>query len=143
MQSTIKISEACSLALHTMALLAADHDTKYTTSQIAGILYASDNHLSKVMQRLVKAGLVRSVRGPGGGFTLSRPAGEITLLEIYETIEGPFSRNECLLSKQLCDGKNCLFGDLLERINREVYDHLSNHTLHDFEPIFCKDTLKV
>ncbi len=139
MNSTIKISEACSLALHTTAMLAARPETKFTTPQIGEALHASENHLSKVMQRLVKAGLVTSVRGPGGGFQLNREPESITLLEIYETFEGPFQANRCLLTKPLCDGKTCLFGDLLERVNRELYEHLSSHTLADFEPMFCKE----
>ena len=46
-------------------------------------------YLLKVMQRMVKANILSSKRGPGGGYTLARPAKEITLLEIIETVGGP------------------------------------------------------
>ena len=51
-----------------MALLAAHPRERMSAGRIAELLGASQAHLAKVMQRLVKAGLVDSVRGPGGGF---------------------------------------------------------------------------
>jgi Rrf2 family protein len=46
-------------------------------------------YLEQIFQRLRRAGLVTSKRGPGGGYTLARPAGEITLREVVEAVEGP------------------------------------------------------
>ena len=85
----LRISEAASIALHTMAYLARNKDRMVSTHEIAGAMGLSENHLAKVRQRLVKAGLVEAQRGPSGGFMLSRPAEDITLLEVYEAIEGP------------------------------------------------------
>lgn len=48
-------------------------------------------YLFKVMQKMVKANILRSKRGPTGGFTLARPAKEITLLEVVEAAGGPIS----------------------------------------------------
>ena len=48
-------------------------------------------YLLKIMQEMVKANILRSKRGPGGGYTLARPAKEITLLEIIEVAGGPIS----------------------------------------------------
>jgi len=45
--------------------------------------------MAKIFQRLVKGRLLRSAKGRGGGFTLARPAHEITLMNIVEAIEGP------------------------------------------------------
>jgi Rrf2 family protein len=49
-------------------------------------------YLEQIFQRLRRARLVRGKRGPGGGYVLARPAGEITLREIVEAVEGPVSR---------------------------------------------------
>lgn len=49
-------------------------------------------YLEQIFQRLRKAKLVRGKRGPGGGYVLARPAGEIRLLDVIEAVEGPFER---------------------------------------------------
>jgi Rrf2 family protein len=46
-------------------------------------------YLFRIMEQMVKLNLLRSKRGPGGGYTLARPAKEISLLEIIEAAEGP------------------------------------------------------
>ena len=89
MASIIQISEAASLALHSMVLLAASPERSLTVKEITGRTLVSEAHLSKVMQRLAKAGLVKSTRGPKGGFVLGDSGLSISLLSIFEAIEGP------------------------------------------------------
>ncbi len=48
-------------------------------------------YLFNILQQLVRTNILLSKRGPGGGFTLARPAKEITLLEIIEAVDGPIS----------------------------------------------------
>jgi len=48
-------------------------------------------YLEQIFQRLRRAGLVTSRRGPGGGYLLARPPGEITLREVVEAVEGPLA----------------------------------------------------
>jgi Rrf2 family protein len=50
-------------------------------------------YLLKILQQLVKANILRSKRGPRGGFTLARPAAKITMLQILETVDGPMVNN--------------------------------------------------
>ena len=113
MSTVLRISEAASLAFHTMALLATEHERPLTTHEIASAFDVSQAHLAKVLQRLAHAGLVRSARGPRGGFTLARPAEGITLLDVYETIEGPLTPSDCLLGSKICGGEACIFGSLV------------------------------
>ena len=70
MSGSLKISEAASLALHTMVYLAGDPSAHYPAGRLAEALCVSEAHLAKVLQRLVKAGMLVSVRGPKGGFRL-------------------------------------------------------------------------
>lgn len=58
--------------------------------------------LTKILQPLIKSGIVSSQRGVGGGFLLNRPAEEITLLDILEAEEGPLRLNHCLVEKGAC-----------------------------------------
>lgn len=64
-------------------------------SEIAQAMYVPESFLAKIFQSLAKAGLVRSHRGYGGGYSLNRPAAAITLLEVVECVEGPIVLNEC------------------------------------------------
>lgn len=136
MQGSLRISEAASLALHTMVYLAGDPSTHYSAEKIAGILCVSASHLSKVLQRLTRVGLLVSVRGPKGGFRLARGTGEITLLEVFEAIDGPFEPTECLMHDRTCGQLGCLFGDLLGNINRQVREYLEGRTLEDVKWIY-------
>jgi Rrf2 family protein len=126
-----KISEAAALALHTAGLLAAQPDRLVTTRDVATRFKVSQAHLSKVMQRLVKVGLIRSSRGPGGGFGLNKPAAEITLLNVYEAIEGPLELNRCLLGHAVCPVKKCLMSGLKSIINQETWQYLASTRLSE------------
>jgi len=57
-----------------------------------------EQHLAKVLGVLAKAGILLSVRGPGGGFQLARPASSIDLLQIVHAVDGPVSPSNPLLS---------------------------------------------
>jgi Rrf2 family protein len=138
MANMLKISEAASLGLHATAVLAACEDRITTTPEIAEWLDVSEAHLAKVLQRLHKAQLVESVRGPKGGFMLSKPADEISLLEVYEAIEGRLVADTCLLATPLCDENECILGNLLEKVYEQVNGYLSRTTLADVAGILQK-----
>jgi Rrf2 family protein len=55
-----------------------------------------ERYLEQIFQRLRKAELVRGKRGPGGGYVLARPAGDITLRDILEAVEGPLAEGLAL-----------------------------------------------
>jgi len=65
-------------------------------------------YLQKVVQRLVQAGLVRTMRGPHGGVRLSRPPSTISLRDVVEALEGPVVFNRCQNWPEECsDEKPC------------------------------------
>ena len=64
--------------------------------------------LAKILQKLVKAKIVRSYRGMRGGFSLAKPSREVSVLEVLEAIEGKFALNSCVCDKKKCAiSKNC------------------------------------
>ncbi len=130
MSGLLKISDASVLALHAMIYMAKRKDGVATNGEIAEFLNASENHLSKVLQRLAKAGLVKSIRGPRGGFILGKNPETVTLREIYELFEGAMNMNSCLLETPVC-GSACVFGDLLSKMNAMVIDFMTNTKLSD------------
>ncbi len=83
-----------------------------TARELAEALHASEAHLSKVLQRLERAGLVKSRRGPGGGFQLARPPGEISLREVCEAVEGRYEASDCPFGLSICDGQGVLAEEL-------------------------------
>lgn len=129
MASILKISEAASLALHTVVYLATQHDGLVSTKEIARVLHASEAHLSKVLQRLARVGIVSSVRGPKGGFALHEPPEKISLLEVYQAIEGPLALNNCLSEHPSCSGKQCVLGTLIGTIHEQITKYLSKTTV--------------
>lgn len=129
MQTALRISEAASLALHSMALLASDSGRLHPAWRVAETLCVSEAHLAKVMQRLSKQGFVESVRGPRGGFRLAEGVEEATLLEILEAIDGPFEPSSCLLGKVVCRGRQCIMGELLRTVNDTVREYLAGTRL--------------
>ncbi len=131
-----KISEAASMGLHAMVYLAGSTDRIVTTQEMAEKLNVSKDHLSKVLQRLTRARLVKSVRGPKGGFVLGKSADKITLLEIYEVIEGKLEKSDCILGEKACRGDDCIFGDLVTRIDGEVRVYLKGTCLQDLKDTF-------
>jgi Rrf2 family protein len=125
-----KISDAASLAFHAMAVLAAQAGQGgLTVTHIAERLGVSGHHLAKVMQRLVRARLVRSRRGPQGGFQLARPAAEISLLAVLEAIEGAWRPQGCLLPRPVCSEGCCLLGARMQELDGQVYAHLKGTDL--------------
>jgi len=64
--------------------------------------------LAKILQKLVKAKIVRSYRGVKGGFSLARQARDITVLEVLEAIQGKLAINICIFDKKSCSfSKQC------------------------------------
>jgi Rrf2 family protein len=133
MSSLIRTTDAAALALHAAAVLAGARGSRVSAADIARALGASEAHTSKVLQRLSKAGLVRGRRGPGGGFTLTRPPDRVTLREVYEAMEGPLKIQTCMLGTPVCDRRSCPLGSLFDRLSEDVFRTLEGMTLEDIE----------
>ncbi|MHC4945312.1 MAG: RrF2 family transcriptional regulator [Planctomycetota bacterium] len=132
MTTVLKISEAASLALHTMVYLAEKSGSQVATSEIAGALHRSEFHLSKVLQRLSRQGLVRSVRGPKGGFMLGGKGLDTTLLEVFEAIESPIDPNPCILGTPVCCWSDCILGSFVGSVNKQFTDYMGKKKLGHF-----------
>ena len=130
MSGVVRFSEAASLALHAMVLIAAERGRRFQVRDIAEALPISSSHLAKVLQRLVKVGLVDSARGRGGGFALARDPAEITMLEVYEAVEGRLEVSHCLFATPQCGG-DCLLGDTLGKAGTLIRDRLAGSRLSD------------
>ena len=129
MSKLLRMPEAVSLGLHAAVALAEVRDRPVSARELAARFGASEAHLAKVLQRLVKEGIVRSTRGPKGGFRLNRPADEVSLLEVYEAIEGPVEPWGCLFGKPVCGRSECMFAGYLEEFDARFRAYLARATL--------------
>ena len=123
MQTLLRISDAAVIALHTADYLARAHGTDKdgppdTAAEIAARLNISYNHLSKVLQQLTKAGLLKPERGPKGGFMLSPAGRKARVRDFISAIDGPPSVRTCLLKHKVCGYTTCVFSDFLKETNR-------------------------
>ncbi len=139
MTSVLRISDAVAIGLHAMTLLAREPGRIVTAHEIAERLIVSEAHLAKVIQRLTRAGLVRSFRGPRGGSAIARAPHLVTLREVVEAVEGPLAETTCLLEHPTCLENTCIMGDVLERMNREVREYFTQTTLADVTGVYGRE----
>jgi Rrf2 family transcriptional regulator, nitric oxide-sensitive transcriptional repressor len=130
MAKIFNLSEAATLGIHTSVLLAENPDEMLSIKDIIVKIPASKAHLSKVLQRLGKVGIVKSLRGPKGGFLIGKDPTEITLLDVYEAIEGPLSIEKCLMRVPVCKDK-CILDNVLENLNKQIHSTLKGKRLSD------------
>ncbi len=81
--------------------------------------------VQKVVSKLTAAGLLRSVRGTGGGLQLARPAAAITLADIVEAVEGPIALTQCADGGQCGYDHACAVRPHWPLVNQAVRDALA------------------
>ena len=131
MSKIFALSEASSIAIHSMVLIARA-DVSMNAVKIAEFTGFSKNHIAKVLQRLVKSDLLKSVRGPSGGFSMKKDPKELTLLDIYQAIEGPIELNDCPLAYEICNFERCLMGNVINKLTSEFRKFLEEQTLSSY-----------
>jgi Rrf2 family protein len=129
--SIVHLSDAALIAIHALAGLASAPGRLVQSKDLAAIIDASENHVAKVMQRLVKAGLVRSLKGPSGGFALAKDAGGISFKEAIEAVDGSLTGDFCPFRTDRCHPGECIFGHELGRHAAELVSYLDTRTIAD------------
>jgi Rrf2 family protein len=88
--------------------------------------------LAKVLQRLVRTGLLVSTQGTRGGYTLSRPSKSISIADVIEAIDGPFTITACSTEKHDCEQySKCSVRDPLWQIRERIVAALGTVTLSE------------
>ncbi len=86
-------------------------------------------YLEQLFARLRKGGLVRSARGPGGGYQLGRAAAAISIAEVVQSVGEGVDATRCGGQRNCQGSERCLTHDLWEDLSREIYQFLSRITL--------------
>lgn len=98
---------------------------------IASALHCPRNYLSKTLHALTHAGVLRSTRGPNGGFQLAEPPGRLALARIIAPFE-PVAARRCLIGRPDCGGSHpCLAHRRWERVAAAVADFFDRTTVAD------------
>jgi Rrf2 family protein len=128
MSKIFNISEAASIGIHCVALI-AKHDEKLNVAKLSEMMSFSRHHVAKVMQRLVKSGFLKSNRGPSGGFVLNKKPDEITFLDIYTAIEGEIPIEDCPLNYEDCPFNKCLLDSIANDMILKFKEYLASRTI--------------
>jgi Rrf2 family iron-sulfur cluster assembly transcriptional regulator len=91
----------------------------------------SGAYLEQLFSKLKRAGLLRSVRGPGGGYALARPMGEINISSIIAAVGEGVDATRCKGTADCQDGATCLTHDLWTALSTRIDEFLSGVTLAD------------
>ncbi len=120
------------MAMVDLARNAADRPT--ALSDIAARQEISLSYLEQLFSRMRRAGLVKSVRGPGGGYMLTRPAMDVKISEIVVAVDEPLRVPRCSPETDrgcMSDGSRCVAHDLWEELGNQILDYLSSVSLDD------------
>jgi Rrf2 family protein len=103
-------------------------------SEISQAKDIPEKFLAKIFQSLSRSGVIRSHRGVRGGFTLGRPANEITLKVVLETIQGPYHLMRCTEDKSACTKESvdyCAIREVLVMAEQRLTSVFEQYTLAD------------
>ena len=118
----LKLTKKADYGLMAMKHLAErSHETACSAKDVADEYGIPQEALAKILQRLVKAGLLRSQHGTNGGYTLARPAGTISAFEVIRAIDGPLFITSCVTVRGECGQSNrCTIREPLRRVNESI-----------------------
>lgn len=131
MSKLVSLSEAASIAIHGMILIARS-SVSLNVLQIAAATGTSKHHVAKVMQRLVKENFISSQRGPTGGFLLNIAPEKLSFLKVYEAIEGKIEVSSCPMDKKVCSFDKCILDNISNRMTLEFRDYLGKQMVSDY-----------
>jgi Rrf2 family protein len=120
----MKLTRASSYALHAVAFMAAQkHNRPVASHHIAHARGIPERFLLKVLKPLVSARVLHSVKGPNGGYRLAKSAGDITMLEVLEAVDGPI-RGQAPFNQGEADGP---LNHKLESICKQTAENMRKH----------------
>ena len=127
----LRLSKKADYALMAMKHLAQKRDVSSTSAREIAEQYDIPIELmAKVLQRLVRIGLLASTQGTRGGYALGRPATAITVADVIEAIDGPFTVTACSTEKHDCEQYNkCSIRDPLWSIRERIVQALGTVTI--------------
>ncbi|MBW1812981.1 MAG: Rrf2 family transcriptional regulator [Deltaproteobacteria bacterium] len=126
----LTLMKSTSYAFHVLFYMAEhSNDDPIQLKTIAESLALPENYLSKVLQNLNRANIIKSIRGAKRGYKLAKNPEAITLLEIIEIFEGPITSELCLLDLNSCIFGGCKFSSAINELTNSTRSILSKNTI--------------
>jgi Rrf2 family protein len=137
----MQISRRVDYGLRAVIYLAEqDPERSCSIGEIAERQGVPKKFLEKILQDLLRCGLIKSRRGPSGGYALARPPHEISFHDVITAIEGPITVNTCLDEHGSCDQiPRCAMIGVWSEVQRKVTEVFANTTLADLRRAPCRD----
>ena len=107
------------------------HSGPVPKQEIAEHTHVSSDYVEQILVGLKNAGIVRSFRGAKGGFTLARPAADITVWDILAAVEGPMALAPCLDDLDCADGAVCVTRGLWQEATGMLQRYFNSQSLGD------------
>ena len=118
----LRLSKKADYALIAMNILAVRGDRGSSSARTAGLYDIPIELMAKVLQRLVRRGLLVSQQGTRGGYQLSRAPIQITVADVIQAIEGPVTVTACSTDEGQCEQfSKCNVRDPLYRVREKIY----------------------
>lgn len=140
--SMMQISRKVDYALRAIIYLSLQKDERpVPVNEIASRRRIPRKFLEKIIQDLIRSGLVKSHRGAHGGYTLARTPDGVTFRDIIESVEGPISLNVCVTEQHDCSViATCNMQRVWQEGQRRLLEFFADTTLADLAPGFPSNT---
>jgi Rrf2 family iron-sulfur cluster assembly transcriptional regulator len=129
---TMRLTTKGRFAVTAMIDLALRNDNgPVTLATISERQHISLSYLEQLFGRLRRQMLVDSVRGPGGGYNISRPLDSISVADIIRAVDESLDATSCGGRENCADDHRCMTHDLWSTLNRKMYDYLASVSLRE------------
>jgi Rrf2 family protein len=131
----LKLTKKADYGLMAMKHLAEHADSGACSAKDVAEAYGIPPEvMAKILQRLVKAGLLHSQHGTNGGYTLVRDAHRISAFEVIRAIDGPLFITSCITVRGECDqSERCTIREPLRRVNQSIEDVLRRISISEMK----------
>lgn len=117
-------------AMRALCYIAGQTQDSVSATEMVAALRIPRPFLRKILQILSGEGLLASVKGQGGGFSLAVPAERILLTDLIRIFQNSIQLNECMFNKKLCPNRNaCVLKQEIDSIERAVLGRLRRITI--------------
>lgn len=131
MAKVINFTDAASIGIHS-AIIIARAGKPVNAIVLSKEIGFSKFNIGKVLQRLVKDGILNSFRGPAGGFSLKKKPSDILIYDIYRSIEGEVDPGSCPHEHHICPVDKCIRDNIVKKMSIDFVNILKSQTLLEY-----------